>query len=58
MFDTESIGYVYILTSKNCDSVKIGGSDYPPIKRIKEINQTEPYKKLGKWELADFQTSK
>ncbi|MBS6044723.1 MAG: hypothetical protein KH936_03745 [Neisseria sp.] len=48
MFDTESIGYVYILTSKNCDSVKIGGSDYPPIKRIKEINQTEPYKKLGK----------
>lgn len=54
MFDTESVGYVYILTSKNCDSVKIGGSDYPPIKRIKEINQTEPYKKLGKWELADF----
>ena len=23
MFDTESIGYVYILTSKNCDSVKL-----------------------------------
>lgn len=47
-------GYVYILTSPNCDSIKIGGSDYPPIKRIKEINHSEPYKAYGEWHLADF----
>ena len=47
-------GFVYILTSKNCKSIKIGGSDYPPIKRIKEINNSEPYKSLGPWHLSDF----
>lgn len=47
-------GYVYILTSKNCDSIKIGGTDYPPFKRIKEINHSEPYKSYGEWHLADF----
>ena len=47
-------GYVYILSSVNCNCIKIGGTDYPPIKRIKEINNTEPYKSLGRWELADF----
>ena len=50
----EQQGYVYILISPNCDSLKIGGSDYPPFKRLKEINHSEPYKRLGKWELADF----
>ena len=49
-----SQGYVYILQSQNCDCVKIGGTDYPPLKRIKEINATEPYKSLGTWTLADF----
>ena len=47
-------GYVYILQSQNCDCIKIGGTDYPPFKRIKEINATEPYKSLGTWSLADF----
>ena len=47
-------GYVYILQSPNCDCIKIGGTDYPPLKRIKEINSTEPYKSLGTWTLADF----
>ncbi|WP_190848737.1 GIY-YIG nuclease family protein [Pasteurella multocida] len=47
-------GYVYILVSKNCECIKIGGSDYPPLKRIKEINAIEPYKSLGKWELYDY----
>jgi hypothetical protein len=28
-------GYVYILTSPNTNFIKIGGTDYPPIKRIK-----------------------
>ena len=49
----ENQGYVYILQSQNCDCIKIGGTDYPPLKRIKEINATEPYKSLGKWELAE-----
>ena len=47
-------GYVYILQSPNCNCIKIGGTDYPPLKRIKEINATEPYKSLGAWSLADF----
>lgn len=47
-------GYVYILQSSNCECIKIGGTDYPPLKRIKEINSTEPYKSLGTWTLADF----
>lgn len=47
-------GYVYILTSPNSDCIKIGGTDYPPLKRIKEINLSEPYKRLGPWSLADF----
>lgn len=53
MVDDKS-GYVYILTSKNCESIKIGGSDYPPMKRIREINNSEPYKKYGVWHLQDF----
>jgi hypothetical protein len=51
-------GYVYILTSPNTDCVKIGGTDYPPLKRIKEINSSEPYKSLGPWSLADFRQVK
>jgi hypothetical protein len=47
-------GYVYILSSVNSDCIKIGGSDYPPMKRIKEINKTEPYKGIGPWVLSDF----
>ncbi|TNH04482.1 GIY-YIG nuclease family protein [Testudinibacter sp. TR-2022] len=47
-------GYIYILSSKNSDCIKIGGTAYPPIKRIKEINNTEPYRGLGAWHLIDF----
>jgi hypothetical protein len=47
-------GYVYVLSSPNTDLIKIGGSDYPPLKRIKEINNTEPYKRIGPWSLSDF----
>ena len=47
-------GYVYVLHSARCDCIKIGGTDYPPLKRIKEINTTEPYKSFGIWTLADF----
>ncbi|MCR5621130.1 MAG: GIY-YIG nuclease family protein [Treponema sp.] len=50
----EKQGYVDILQSANCSCIKIGGTDFPPLKRIKEINATEPYKSLGVWTLADF----
>ena len=48
------MGHVYILVSPRSEHIKIGGSDYPPLKRIREINSTEPYKSLGPWSLADF----
>ncbi|MBS0617057.1 MAG: GIY-YIG nuclease family protein [Spirochaetes bacterium] len=48
------IGYIYILTSPNSNFIKIGGTDFPPMKRIKEINASEPYRSLGPWTLADF----
>jgi hypothetical protein len=51
-------GYIYILTSPKIDCVKIGGTDYPPLKKINEINMTEPYKSLGPWSLADFRQVK
>lgn len=47
-------GYVYILVSPNCQFIKIGGTDFAPLKRIKEINSSEPYKDLGPWTLHDF----
>ncbi len=47
-------GHVYILTSHGCEFVKIGGTDFAPLKRIKEINASEPYKSLGPWFLHDF----
>jgi hypothetical protein len=47
-------GFVYVLTSKNTAYIKIGGTEYPPLKRIKEINSNEPYKSFGPWTLGDF----
>ncbi len=47
-------GHVYILVSPVCEYVKIGGTDYMPLKRIKEINTSESYKSLGPWSLHDF----
>jgi hypothetical protein len=47
-------GHVYVLTSPMCEYVKIGGTDYAPLKRIREINTSEPYKSLGPWSLHDF----
>lgn len=48
------VGHVYILISPKSKYIKIGGTDYPPLKRIREINTSEPYKGLGLWRLADF----
>ena len=47
-------GHVYILTSPNCKYIKIGGTDYPPMKRIKQINSSQSYKEHGVWSLHDF----
>ena len=46
-------GHVYILESENCDCIKIGGTAFPPAKRVNEINETEPYKSLGRWKIVD-----
>ncbi len=47
-------GHVYVLTSPNSECVKIGGTDHPPLKRIREINGCSPYRECGPWRLADF----
>lgn len=47
-------GHVYVLSSSVCEYVKIGGTNYAPLKRIKEINSCEPYKSRGPWTLHDF----
>jgi hypothetical protein len=54
LMEKQTTGYVYVLVSPKTDCIKIGGTDYPPLKRIKEINAAEPYKSLGPWTLADF----
>ncbi len=50
----DKTGWIYLLTSPKSLFIKIGGSEYPPTKRVKEINNCEPYKSLGPWSLADF----
>ena len=47
-------GHVYILVSPKCEFIKIGGTKFAPLKRIREINSSEPYKSLGPWSLHDF----
>lgn len=47
-------GHIYILSSPNSDFIKIGGTDYSPMKRIREINVCNPYKEHGPWSLVDF----
>jgi hypothetical protein len=50
----EQVGHVYVLVSPKTELVKIGGTDFPPLKRIREINGSPPYRELGPWSLADF----
>ncbi len=47
-------GHVYILVSPRTELIKIGGTGFPPLKRIREINRSQPYCGLGPWRLADF----
>jgi hypothetical protein len=50
----DNSGHVYVLISPNSEYLKIGGTNHPPLKRIKEINSTEPYRSHGPWTLYDF----
>ena len=52
--DTGTPGYVYILESPSTNYIKIGGTGICPMKRVREINMTDPYKQLGPWHLTDF----
>jgi hypothetical protein len=47
-------GHVYVLVSPRSAYVKIGGTEFPPLKRIREINACSPYRELGPWTLSDF----
>lgn len=47
-------GFVYILTSPNCDYIKIGGTERPINARVLEINKSAGYKDQGPWAIADF----
>jgi hypothetical protein len=49
-----AIGFVYILVSPNSDYIKIGGTEHPVSKRIKEINSALSYAAHGPWQLSDF----
>ncbi len=47
-------GFVYILSSPNCDYIKIGGTERPINERVREINKSAGYADQGPWAIADF----
>lgn len=47
-------GFVYVLISANCEYLKIGLTEKPPLMRVREINQSDNYGATGPWELSDF----
>jgi hypothetical protein len=47
-------GFVYIPVSPNSNFVKIGGTEHPITKRLREINSTAHYADHGPWQLSDF----
>lgn len=50
----QKAGYVYVLTSRKCEHIKIGGSAFPPLKRIRQIDSCDPYRQFAPWSLFDF----
>src|SRR5271166_5557484 len=48
-----SKGFIYVLVSPKCAFVKIGGTEIPPVVRIREINSSSNYSDTGPWELSD-----
>ena len=47
-------GYVYILASEKTNYIKIGGTDYLPQKRCKEIDKMPAYSQYAPWHVVDF----
>lgn len=47
-------GYVYILQSAKTGYIKIGGTDFLPEKRCREINQQPGYREFAPWTVVDF----
>jgi len=54
MSTNSNTGFVYILTSPKSEYIKIGGTALSPMKRIREINTSEPYAQFAPWKLSDF----
>lgn len=46
-------GYIYVLTSPNCSSVKIGRTEKIPPLRLREINTDKVYSPWGPWSIVD-----
>ncbi len=46
----------YILVSDKTPYIKIGGTDYLPEKRCKEINTQPPYCLYAPWRVADYRS--
>ncbi len=51
-------GHIYLLVSPKTELVKVGGTEFPPLKRFREVNSSAPYKELGPWSLSDFRQVK
>ncbi|MGW5524096.1 GIY-YIG nuclease family protein [Gordonia sp. NPDC003950] len=45
-------GYIYVLSSPNCGSLKIGRTDRLPPHRLKEINANPVYREHGPWSIV------
>lgn len=46
-------GYIYILSSPNCPSIKIGKTETLPPHRLRQINAQSPYREHGPWRIVD-----
>jgi hypothetical protein len=45
-------GFIYVLSSPNCASLKIGRTDRLPPHRLKEINANPTYRQYGPWSIV------
>ena len=54
MRNNSKAGFVYLLSSPKTEYIKIGGTAISPMKRIREINASDPYSLFAPWELLDF----
>lgn len=45
-------GFIYVLSSPNCASLKIGRTDRLPPHRLKEVNASPVYRQYGPWSIV------